>query len=53
MIETLDLPITGMTCAACASRIERQLVRAPGVRNAGVNLATNRATVEYDTSEIA
>src|SRR5688500_9150840 len=44
----IDLPITGMTCAACANRIERQLTRAPGVRSAGVNLATNRATVEFD-----
>ncbi len=42
------MPITGMTCAACASRVERTLARSPGVRKAGVNLATNRATVEYD-----
>jgi Cu+-exporting ATPase len=46
--ERIDLPITGMTCASCASRIERTLQKAPGVRRAGVNLATARATVEYD-----
>ena len=46
--ERVDLPITGMTCAACANRIERTLGKAPGVRRAGVNLATSRATVEYD-----
>ncbi len=46
--ESLDLPITGMTCAACANRVERALKDAPGVRTAGVNLATNRATIEYD-----
>ena len=46
--ERIDLPITGMTCAACANRIERTLTKTPGVRKAGVNLATNRATVEYD-----
>jgi Cu+-exporting ATPase len=46
--ERLDLPITGMTCAACARRIERQLSKAEGVRNASVNFATLRATVEYD-----
>ncbi|MEO6528292.1 MAG: heavy metal translocating P-type ATPase [Gemmatimonadaceae bacterium] len=46
--ERIDLPITGMTCAACASRIERALAKAPGVTKAGVNLATQRATVEYD-----
>ena len=46
--ERIDLPITGMTCAACANRIERSLNKAPGVRKAGVNYATGRATVEYD-----
>ncbi|MGI9107178.1 MAG: heavy metal translocating P-type ATPase [Pyrinomonadaceae bacterium] len=46
--ERVDLPITGMTCAACARRIERKLSKAPGVRSAGVNFATSRATVEYD-----
>ncbi len=44
----VDLPITGMTCAACANRIEKQLGKQPGVRRAGVNFATSRATVEYD-----
>lgn len=46
--ERVDLPITGMTCAACANRIEKSLNRTPGVRRAGVNFATSRATVEYD-----
>ena len=44
----VDLTITGMTCAACANRVEKSLARAPGVKSAGVNLATSRATVEYD-----
>lgn len=44
----VDLPITGMTCAACARRIERKLSRTPGVNRAGVNFATERATVVYD-----
>ena len=48
--ERVDLPITGMTCAACANRIERTLNKTPGVRKAGVNYATARATVEYDPS---
>ncbi len=47
--ERVDLPITGMTCAACARRIERQLTKAPGVRNANVNFATSRATIEYES----
>ena len=46
--ERVDLPITGMTCAACARRVEQSLTRAPGVRRAGVNFATSKATVEYD-----
>ena len=42
------LPLTGMTCAACARRIERKLAHAPGVKEVHVNFATERATVEYD-----
>ncbi|HXG86063.1 MAG TPA: heavy metal translocating P-type ATPase [Pyrinomonadaceae bacterium] len=49
--ERVDLPITGMTCAACANRIERQLSKQPGVSRAGVNFATSRATVEYNPNE--
>lgn len=48
----IDLPITGMTCAACARRIERRLSKTPGVRAAGVNFATARATVEFSNAEI-
>jgi P-type Cu+ transporter len=43
-----DLAISGMTCAACVTRVEKSLARTPGVSHAGVNLATSRATVEYD-----
>ncbi len=44
----VELPITGMTCANCASTIERTLRRkVPGVLSATVNLATERATVDY------
>ncbi len=45
--ERLDLPVTGMTCAACARRIERVLARTPGVESANVNFATNTATVLF------
>ena len=46
--ERCDLPILGMHCAACATRIEKKLSRAPGVQQAGVNYATARATVHFD-----
>jgi P-type Cu+ transporter len=47
----IDLSLTGMTCAACAARIEKVLNRAPGVR-AGVNFATETAHVEFDPEKI-
>ncbi|MBA4804205.1 MAG: cadmium-translocating P-type ATPase [Brevundimonas sp.] len=42
---TLELKIGGMTCASCVGRVERALKAAPGVLDASVNLATERATV--------
>ena len=46
--ERVDLPITGMTCAACANRIEKQLKKQPGVDSCSVNFATSKATVNYN-----
>ncbi|MCC6678453.1 MAG: copper-translocating P-type ATPase [Phycisphaerales bacterium] len=46
--QRLDLPIEGMTCAACAARIEKGLARRPGVSSAAVNFATRTATVKFD-----
>ncbi|WP_305073980.1 heavy metal translocating P-type ATPase [Propionivibrio sp.] len=46
----LDLPVSGMTCAACAARIEKVLNRLPGV-SASVNLASERASVDLASSE--
>jgi Cu+-exporting ATPase len=43
--QTLSLPIEGMTCASCVARVERALLKVPGVSRAAVNLATERATV--------
>ncbi len=48
---TLDLGIRGMTCANCVGRVERALKKVGGVLNAGVNLATERATVTYLPSD--
>ncbi len=47
----VELPITGMTCASCANRIERKLNKLDGV-NATVNYATEKATVEYDATSV-
>jgi Cu+-exporting ATPase len=46
--ERVDLPVSGMTCAACARTIERTLTHTPGVERAHVNFATSTATVEYN-----
>jgi P-type Cu+ transporter len=45
--DRVELPITGMTCASCANRIERKLNKLEGV-SATVNYATEKAAVEYD-----
>jgi Cu+-exporting ATPase len=51
-LATTSLPVTGMSCAACARTIERTLTRTPGVDKAGVNFATGRATIRFDPAVI-
>ena len=51
MSATIELPITGMTCASCANRIERKLNKLDGVQ-ASVNYATEKATVDYDPAAV-
>ena len=46
-----SLAVEGMTCASCVRRVERALLKVPGVESAAVNLATERAKVVYDPSE--
>jgi P-type Cu+ transporter len=50
--EHVELPITGMTCASCANRIERKLNKLDGV-TATVNYATEKASVEFDEAAVA
>ncbi len=45
---SLDLPVLGMTCAACVRRVERAVAAVPGVASADVNLALSRARVTFD-----
>ncbi len=49
----LSLPIEGMTCASCAGRVERALRKVPGVADAQVNLAAERAEVAGDAAPVA
>ncbi|KKB35692.1 heavy metal translocating P-type ATPase [Bacillus thermotolerans] len=48
-----EFDITGMTCAACAARIEKGLNKMDGVASANVNLALEKATIEFNPSEVS
>jgi Cu+-exporting ATPase len=48
----LELPISGMTCASCAARVEKSLNRIEGVE-ASVNFATETASVDFDPARVA
>ena len=50
-VSHLELPITGMTCASCAMRVEKRLNRLDGVE-ASVNYATEQAAVRYDADRV-
>ena len=47
----IQIPVSGMTCAACQSFVQRTLEQQPGVRTAAVNLMTQNATVTYEPAE--
>jgi Cu+-exporting ATPase len=51
--ERIDLPITGMSCASCASRVQKALEGLKGVESAVVNFAAEKGTVFYNPSEIS
>ncbi|WP_313805099.1 heavy metal translocating P-type ATPase [Cytobacillus sp.] len=51
--EKVELVLTGMTCAACATRIEKGLNKMEGVLSANVNLALEKAAVEYNPSIVS
>lgn len=53
-LQTLELAVEGMTCASCVGRVERALLKVPGVHSATVNLASERARIEaLATLEVA
>jgi len=47
-MNNITFEISGMSCAACASRVEKVLSKIEGVTNASVNIATDKATISYD-----
>ncbi|KAF0143403.1 MAG: Cu2+-exporting ATPase [Nitrospirae bacterium] len=49
----LDLPVTGMSCASCAAKIEDSLLHLQGVSNASVNFAAEKATIWYDPLNVS
>ncbi len=48
VVETVTLPVEGMTCAACQANVQRALSQTPGVEKAAVNLMTNEAAIVFD-----
>ena len=51
-LRNLSLQVGGMTCASCVSRVEKVLLAVPGVGEAVVNLANERASVTYHAGEV-
>ncbi len=51
-IETVALPVEGMTCASCVRRVEKTISKFKGVSNVSVNLATERATFSFDQDAV-
>jgi len=50
-LSTITIPIKGMTCASCVKRVQDALASVNGVFSASVNLATEKATVEYSPAQ--
>jgi len=50
-VQTLTLPVEGMTCASCVARVEKALKKVDGVENAAVNLASERVTFAFDPTK--
>ncbi|TCO78700.1 heavy metal translocating P-type ATPase [Marinisporobacter balticus] len=48
----ITIPIEGMTCAACARAVDRAINKLEGIVSVNVNIATNKATVVYDTHRV-
>lgn len=51
-IREVTIPISGMTCASCARAIEKSISKLDGIKEVSVNLATEKARVVYDSSQV-
>jgi len=51
-MNSISIPIGGMTCAACAKRIEKVVLKLEGVETASVNFATEKAVVSYNSQKV-
>ena len=51
-IQTLNLPVRGMTCGNCARTVEKKLTATPGVAKVTVDLIAGSATVDYDAATV-
>jgi Cu+-exporting ATPase len=51
-MDTITLPVSGMTCASCSVRVQRALERTPGVETAAVNLMLENAVVTFDRAAV-
>ncbi len=53
VLERAEIPVGGMTCAACSARVERKLNSTEGIISAAVNLDTGKAVVEYNPQAVS
>ena len=49
----ISLPVEGMSCAACSTRVERTLAKIPGITQANVNLISGSAAVSFDSEQVS
>ena len=51
-VKSINLPITGMTCANCVAAVERNVKKLNGVQSVSVNLSSEKAAIEYDAATL-
>jgi Cu+-exporting ATPase len=51
-IEKVTFPVEGMTCASCVARVEKSIKKIEGIKNVSVNLATEKATFEFEEGKV-